>query len=151
MMLNVKRALICFFVAYLLVTILAISTSLAYENITHAPQATAGVSPLQSPVFLATVPYHVVIMLIIWPVFAGIYFRKRSPEFKQRLTLGVFWMIVAVLVDLICFVLIKSPYSFSFYEFYVLYQPWITLIYIAIFLSPLIHLVFSTRANINKS
>ena len=90
-------------------------------------------------------------MLIVWPVFAGIYFRRRSSGIKERWTLGTFWVVAAMLVDLICFVIVKSPYSFSFYEFYVLYQPWLTLIYLAIFLSPLIHLVFSTRAEIEKS
>jgi len=150
-MLNIKRALMCFLIAYLLVTILAVATSLTYENIVHPPQPVPGVSPLQSQVFVATVPYHVVIMLIIWPVFAGIYFRRRPSGIKERWTLGTFWVVAAMLVDLICFVIVKSPYSFSFYEFYVLYQPWLTLIYLAIFLSPLIHLVFSTRAEIEKS
>ena len=40
--------------------------------------------------------------------------------------------------DVFGWVIIKHPWSLSFKEFYVDYQPWITLIYIAIFLGPVI-------------
>lgn len=43
---------------------------------------------------------------------------------------------VPYVVDLIGWVLIKHPWRLTFKEFYVDYQPWITLIYIAIFLGP---------------
>jgi len=148
MLLNIKRALVCFIAAYLLVTVLAVAISVTYEMVAKPQPAAAGVSALQSPVFLATVPYHVVVMLLVWPLFVAVYFRrpaKNSPEIKERWALATCWLLAAILVDLVCFVLIKSPYSFTFYEFYVIYQPWISLIYLAIFLSPFIHMFFSLK------
>lgn len=43
-----------------------------------------------------------------------------------------------IVFDVFGWVLIKHPWSLSFKEFYVDYQPWITLIYIAIFAGPLV-------------
>ncbi|HEX4850422.1 MAG TPA: hypothetical protein VFV08_06425 [Puia sp.] len=148
MVLNIKRALICFIEAYILVTVLAVTTSVAYEMVAKPAPTPPGVSALQSPAFLATVPYHVAIMLVAWPLFAGIYFRRSanySLEIKERWALATFWMFAAIVVDFVCFVLIKSPYSFTFYEFYIIYQPWISLIYLSIFLSPFIHLFLSSK------
>jgi len=90
----------------------------------------------------------VLIMLIVWPVFAWLYFRKRknenySMELKETLQLSSFWLTGAILVDFIGFVMIKHPYSLTAFEFYVVYQPWISLIYISIFLSPYIRLGLS--------
>jgi hypothetical protein len=143
---DIKRALIYFLVAYVVVTILATATSVLYGIAYHSPQpAELGVSLLKAPSFTATVPYHVLIMLLVWPTFAWVYFRKRQPqkrrgELKEALRLSFFWLAAAMIVDFVCFVLIKHSWSFTPYEFYVEYQPWISLIYISIFLSPLIYL-----------
>ena len=99
----------------------------------------------ESSRILATVPYHVLVMLIIWPIFAHLYFRKspkRNPAQQKQETfrLGLLWLALAMIVDYVSFVLIKTPFSLTFYQFYVDYQPWISLIYLAIFLSPWIRL-----------
>jgi small-conductance mechanosensitive channel len=143
---DIKRALIYFLIAYVMVTILATAISVLYGMVYPSPQTEGlGVSLLKVPSFTATVPYHVLIMLLIWPAFAWVYFRKRQRqnrdrELKEALRLSVFWLAAAVVVDFVCFVLIKHAWSFTPYEFYVEYQPWISLIYISIFLSPLIYL-----------
>ena len=144
--LDIQRALIYFFVAYCVVTVLATATSVTYGIIYQTPQPEElGVSLLKAPSFVATVPYHVVIMLLVWPVFAWMYFRKRrqgnhDKEVRETLRLSFFWLAAAMIVDLVCFVLIKHPYSLTPHEFYVEYEPWISLIYISIFLSPFIRL-----------
>ena len=141
---DIKRALIYFFVAYIVVTILATAVSVLYGVVYPSPQPEElGVSLLKAPSFTATVPYHVLIMLLVWPAFAWVYFRKRQPqnrdgELKEALRLSFFWLAAAMIVDFACFVLIKHPWSLTPYEFYVEYEPWIGLIYISIFLSPLI-------------
>ena len=48
-----------------------------------------------------------------------------------------------ILFSLFGWVLIKHPWSLSFKEFYVDYQPWITLIYLAIFAGPLVGYLFT--------
>jgi hypothetical protein len=146
--LNFKRAFACFIVAYCVVTIMAGATTIIYEILAHSPEAPKGVSILKAPAFAATVPYHVLIMLIVWPVFAWLYFRKRqnenyTMELKETLQLSFFWLIAAIIVDFIGFVLLRHPYSLTPFEFYVVYQPWISLIYISIFLSPYIRLGLS--------
>ena len=147
--LDTRRALIYFFIAYGVVTVLATATTITYGIIYHSPQPQElGVSLLKAPSFVATVPYHVLIMLLVWPVFAWVYFRKRRQENQDKevmetLRLSFFWLAAAVIVDFVCFVLIKHPWSLTPHEFYVEYEPWISLIYISIFLSPLIRLTLS--------
>jgi hypothetical protein len=141
-------ALIYFLVAYVLVTILAAAVSETYAAINHSRDPRPGESILQAPAFVATVPYHVLIMLLVWPVFALLYFRKRrssnaQQERKQTLQLGALWLVSAMLVDFVCFVLIKNRWSLTPHELYVEYQPWISLIYLSIFLSPWIRLGLS--------
>jgi len=147
--LDMRRALIYFSIAYGVVTVLATATTVTYGIIYHSPQPEElGVSLLKAPSFTATVPYHVLIMLVVWPVFSWVYFRKRQQEIQgkevmETLRLSFFWLAAAMIVDFVCFVLIKHPYSLTPHEFYVEYQPWISLIYISIFLSPFIRLGLS--------
>ena len=145
MKVKLTRAIVLFFIAYILVTVLAVATTETYSMINKSPEPTPGMSPLQAVAFVATVPYHVLIMLIIWPIFAWIYFRKSKQknlalESQETWQLSFLWLQLAIVVDFVGFVLIKSPYSLTPHEFYVIYQPWISLIYVAIFLSPLIRL-----------
>ncbi|WP_259070425.1 hypothetical protein HDF24_11080 [Mucilaginibacter sp. X4EP1] len=144
MKLKLTRALVLFFIAYVLVTILAATTTETYATVYNTSPPAPGVTVLKSASFVATVPYHVLIMLIVWPIFAWIYFKKpQSKDIAQRATetrnLAFLWLVAAITVDFVGFVLIKSPYSLTAHEFYIDYQPWITLIYIAIFLSPWIN------------
>ena len=142
-------ALIYFGVAYIVVTVLAAGLTMTYGAINHSPEPhELGVGILEAPAFVATVPYHVLIMLFVWPIFAVWYFRKRRPasrqqESKQTLFLASLWLMAAIVVDFAGFVLIKNPWSMTPRELYVGYQPWITLIYVSIFLSPWIRLGLS--------
>jgi hypothetical protein len=142
--LDITRALMCFLVSYCIVTVLATATTITYGMIYDSPQPEQlGVSLLKAPSFVATVPYHVVIMLLVWPIVAWVYFRKgwkenQDTSISETLRLALFWLVAAMIVDFLCFVLVKHPWSLSPYEFYVEYQPWIGLIYISIFLSPFV-------------
>jgi hypothetical protein len=143
-------ALIYFLIAYVLVTVLAAGLTITYATVKHSPEPQPGMSILQAPAFVATVPYHVLIMLLIWPFFAWLYFRKRRPatsqeESRQTLRLAMLWLISAMVADFVGFVLFKNAWSMTPHELYVVYQPWITLIYISIFLSPWIR-VWISRA-----
>ena len=51
---------------------------------------------------------------------------------------SIIWGTITVVFDVIGWVLIKHPWSLTFKEFYIDYQPWITLIYITIYTSPFI-------------
>ena len=67
---NLTRALVLFFIAYIIVTILASAITETYAYIFNSPPPAPGVPVLKSAAFVATVPYHVLIMLVIWPLFA---------------------------------------------------------------------------------
>jgi hypothetical protein len=56
---------------------------------------------------------------------------------KEAIWLGTFWAIVTIVVDLVGWVLVPHPWAMTFKEFYVDYQPWITFIYLIIFVSPI--------------
>lgn len=55
-----------------------------------------------------------------------------------------------ILFSLFGWVLIKHPWSLSFKEFYVDYQPWITLIYLAIFAGPVVGYLFIFQEGKNQ-
>jgi hypothetical protein len=141
-------AFVYFIIAYVLVTVLAATLTITYGALYELSEAAPGSSILEAPAFVATVPYHVLIMLLVWPVVAWLYFRKRrvggpAEERRETWLLGWLWLVSAIVVDFVGFVLIKNPWSMTAYEFYVVYQPWITLIYLSIFLGPWIRLGLS--------
>lgn len=77
--------------------------------------------------------------IIVFPIFAYIYLNGLEiVTLSNVIATSIIWGSITVVFDLIGWVLIKHPWSLSFKEFYIDYQPWITLIYIAIYLSPII-------------
>lgn len=86
-----------------------------------------------------TKPWHPLYNIIIFPIFAYIYLTgPETVTFSNVIATSIIWGTITVLFDLIGWVVIKHPWSLSFKEFYIDYQPWITLIYITIYASPFI-------------
>jgi hypothetical protein len=139
------RALLWFVVAYVLVTVFASGMTVVYAMVMRTPPAAPGASMLTDPAFVATVPFHVLVMLIVWPLFARLYFIGRAASMGETMLLALVWLVGAVIVDYAGFVAIDHPWALSPYEFYVLYQPWISLIYLAIFASPWIARAFISK------
>lgn len=84
-----------------------------------------------------TKPWHPLYNIIIFPIFAYIYFNGSSSVTWEAAALtSLIWGTVTIILDLLGWVLIKHPWSLTFRQFYVEYQPWITLIYLAIYASP---------------
>lgn len=142
--LNVKRALACFAAAYVLVTVLASGLTMAYATIRNTAAADElETNPVEKPSFATTVPYHVLVMLLIWPLFAWLYFRYIRPGLREAAVLSIVWVVAAMLVDLVAFVVTPNAWSLTPHQFYVDYQPWISLIYLAILASPWIYLLLA--------
>ncbi len=90
-----------------------------------------------------TKPWHPLYNLVLYPVAGWLYMKDLSdPTVCDALIAGAVWTLICVVFDLVGWVLVKHPWSLSFKEFYVEYQPWITMIYIIIFFAPLIGLLF---------
>ena len=86
-----------------------------------------------------TKPWHTLYNIIIFPIFAYLYFDGLEiVTLSNVIWTSIIWGTITVVFDLVGWVLIKHPWSLSFKEFYIDYQPWITLIYITIYASPFI-------------
>lgn len=86
-----------------------------------------------------TKPWHPLYNIIIFPVFAYLYFNGLEElTLSNVIATSITWGTITVVFDVFGWVLIKHPWSLSFKEFYIDYQPWITLIYITIYASPFI-------------
>lgn len=94
--------------------------------------------------YAKTLPYHPLYNILIWPIFAYIYFSMVSPEnlWLEAGILSISWGLITIIVDVFAWVLIKHPWSMSWKEMYLDYQPWLTLIYLSIFISPFIGALF---------
>jgi hypothetical protein len=93
----------------------------------------------QAPAYLMSLPYHPLLNLF-WLPFAWMYLRGFALETRgqEAIRLGIFWAVICILIDLIGWILIPHPWAMPFKEFYLDYQPWITLVYLVIFFSPIV-------------
>lgn len=90
-----------------------------------------------------TKPWHPLYNLVLYPVAGWLYMRGlQCPTLHEAVVTGLLWAGICIVFDLVGWVLVKHQWSLSFREFYVDYQPWITFIYIIIFLAPVIGYFF---------
>ena len=90
-----------------------------------------------------TKPWHPLYNIVIFPIFGYLYMKGiADPTMSEALITGAIWTGICIVADLVGWVLVKHPWRLTFKQFYVEYQPWITLIYIAIFLGPVIGYLF---------
>jgi hypothetical protein len=130
--LNARSATGYFISAYITVTILAYLASYLVSVIIKLPPDPPGGNMFDSPEFVKSVPYHLLINLLVWTAFSYIYFRnnqKRGFNTTAPIYLGLFWLLTAMLI----------------HQFYVEYQPWISITYLIVFISPLLSYKLSQR------
>ena len=61
-----------------------------------------------------------------------------DPTLEQALLTGAIWAGICIVFDVFGWVIIRHPWSLSFREFYLDHQPYISLIYLALFLGPVV-------------
>jgi len=149
MLQNTRKAIFYFLYAYWIVTILGTLMTVLFAYLFDPPSPEAlGVTASQAPAYLMTIPYHPLLNLVVWPWFAWLYLRNvpglRTPG-NEELRLWAFWAVITIVIDLIGWVLIPHPWAMTFKEFYVDYQPWITMIYLIIFVTPIAILTLVKR------
>ncbi|NLI62540.1 MAG: hypothetical protein GX362_03980 [Methanosarcinaceae archaeon] len=92
-----------------------------------------------------TKPWHPLYNIILFSIFVWLYINGlENPTLTDALITGGIWTLICIVFDLFAWVIVKHPWSLSFKEFYADYQPWITLIYIAIFAGPIAGYFFVT-------
>lgn len=129
-----------FWICYLLVTCVGIGHTVFNIYVLHMkPMDEHGMGEG----YEKTKPWHPLYNIILFTVFGWLYLRGiPEPTMAVALVTGGIWAAICIVFDVFGWVLIKHPWSLSFREFYVDYQPWITLIYLAIFLGPVIGYMF---------
>lgn len=91
-----------------------------------------------------TKPWHPLYNIVLFSLFGWLYMRGlANSNITEALITGAIWAGICIIFDLIGWVMIKHPWSLTFKQFYIEYQPWITFIYLAIFLGPLIGFGFT--------
>lgn len=129
--------IIYYLLAYTIVTVIGILHTVFNIYVLH--HKTMKESPGMGEAYEKTKPFHPLYNILIFPVFAWLYFLSiTNLSFSVVIFTGLIWVAITIIGDLVGWVLIKHPWSLSFKEFYIDYQPWITLTYLIIFLSPLL-------------
>lgn len=130
-------SMLCFGGAYIIVTWIGILHTIFNIKVLHMKSMKE--SKGMGEGYEKTKPWHPLYNIIIFPIFAVLYFNGLDVVTLQNVVMtSLIWGSITVIGDLIGWVLIKHPWSLTFKEFYIDYQPWITLIYLVIYLSPFI-------------
>lgn len=129
--------IIYYLIAYFVVTLIGFLHTVFNIYVRH--YGSVKTSPGMGEAYEKTKPFHPLYNLLVFPIFAWLYFLSiNNLSLGVALLVGLVWLSFTIVIDFIGWVLIKHPWSLSFKEFYVDYQPWITLTYLVIFLSPLL-------------
>ena len=130
-------SMLWFWIGYIVVTLIGIGHTIF--NITVLHMKSMQDSPGMGEGYEKTKPWHPLYNIVIFSLFGWLYMRGlEAPTLSDALITGAIWAGICIVFDVFGWVLIKHPWSLTFREFYVDYQPWITLIYLAIFLGPLV-------------
>ena len=132
---NLELSLFCLLMCYVLVTWVGIGHTIFNIKVLHMKSMKE--SPGMGEGYEKTKPWHPLYNIILFSLFGWIYMSSlTTPTLSEALITGAIWAGICIVVDLVGWVLIKHPWRLTFKEFYIDYQPWITLIYLAIFVGP---------------
>ena len=132
-----------FWTSYTVVTLIGIAHTIFNVAVLHMGSMAQG--PGLGEGYEMTKPWHPIYNIILFTVFGWLYMRGlKNPTLKKAMTTGALWSGISIVFDLVGWVLIKHPWSLTFKQFYIEYQPWITLVYIAMFIGPVLGYFFTT-------
>ena len=134
---NIGMLILLFWLAYFIVTDIGILHTIF--NIKVLKMKSMKESPGMGEGYEKTKPWHPLYNIIVFPIFAYLYFKGIDiVTLTDVIIVSLVWGTIAVFFDLLGWVVIKHPWSLTLKEFYIDYQPWITIIYVAIYASPFI-------------
>ena len=133
---NFGRSMLMFWISYAIVTMIGIGHTIFNIYVLHMKPMDEN---SMGEGYEKTKPWHPLYNIILFTIFGWLYLRGLAqPSLTEALITGGIWAGICIVFDVFGWVLIKHPWSLSFREFYIDYQPWITLIYLAIFLGPVV-------------
>lgn len=138
---NFGMSMLWFWVAYIIVTIIGMLHTIFNIMVLHYKPMD---SHSMGEGYEKTKPWHPLYNILIFPIFGWLYMNfLSSPTLAESFITGAIWCSICIVFDLIGWVLIRHPWALTFKQFYVEYQPWISLIYIIIFFAPVIGYAFT--------
>lgn len=141
---DIGMSLLWYWIGYVAVTAVGIGHTIFNILVLHMKSMAEG--PGLGQGYEMTKPWHPLYNIILFTLFGLLYLRKvKEPTYKKALLTGALWSGISILIDLFGWVLIKHPWSLTFKQFYVEYQPWITLVYLAMLVAPVVSCFFLLR------
>lgn len=134
-------AVLLFLAAYLCVTAIGVLHTVFNWKVLKIGNEKDQVSCLKDvTAYAKTIPYHALYNLVVFPVFAYLHFSLNAPAdfWKHVFAVAGIWAGLAIMIDWIGWIVIPHPWRCTYKDFYVDYQPWITIIYAVILISPII-------------
>ncbi len=134
-MIEVTALLVLFIVAYIVVSTLGFGLYLIISRV----KGTSIWDMLEikdNKAYQLTQKFLPLLNLVVWTVCSYVYFSIASDD--HLFTIALIWLIGALVVDYVGFVLIKHPLSVDHKGFYIGQFPWIYFTYAAVFAAPFI-------------
>ena len=133
---NFGYSMLWYWIGYITVTVVGVLHTVFNIYVLHMKPMDAN---SMGEGYEKTKPFHPLYNIILFPICAYLYLNTLSaPTITDAFITGLIWAGISIVFDVFGWVIIKHPWSLSFREFYVDYQPWISLIYLVILISPLI-------------
>ena len=94
--------------------------------------------------FKSTKPFHPIYNLVIFPIVSVWMINQLTtmPSIMEAVGIGIVWLVYCFISDIIFWIVIPHPWRLNIKELFITYQPWITLSYLAIFISPVIGVIY---------
>lgn len=129
-------SMLWYWLAYVIVTFI-FGVGHTVFNIVVLKMSSMADGPGMGEGYEATKPWHPLYNILIFPIAAYMYLSTLPiVTLHEAIITSIVWGTLTIIVDVVGWVIIKHPWSLTFKEFYIDYQPWITLIYLAIYISP---------------
>lgn len=142
---NFGMSMLWFWISYVIVTLIGVGHTIFNILVLHMKSMKDG--PGMGEGYEKTKPWHPLYNIILFSLFGYLYMHGLAvPTMVEAVITGAIWTGICIVFDLFGWVIIKHPWSLTFKEFYIDYQPWITLIYIAIFLGPIVGFVLCQKS-----
>ena len=133
---NFGSSMLWFWIAYIIVTLIGVGHTVFNIYVLHM---SAMDENSMGEGYEKTKPWHPLYNIVLFTLFGWIYLSGlTAPTMTEALITGGIWAGICIVFDVFGWVVIKHPWSLTWKGFYVDYQPWITLIYLAIFAGPIL-------------
>jgi hypothetical protein len=134
---NFGRSMLLFWACYFAVTLIGVLHTIFNISVLHMKSMKEG--PGMGEGYERTKPWHPLYNILLFTLFGWLYLRGLdAPTLSEALATGAIWAGICIACDAVGWVLVPHPWRLTPRQFYVEYQPWITLIYLAIFLGPVL-------------